>query len=531
MNKELSARAERERKGMIYLRERITFGLVCGAHSAGAAHRHLRRRGVALIWSAIMMLLMILLVGLSLDTGKICLVSHQLHNAADAAALAGGPWVRRDQLKARQLAKAIAEQNFADKDGAGVLEPVVLDLNVNNDPDGDIIIGRYTYNQATGISTFTPFDPTAADPIPVNALAVIASRDTAVRTGHEASQQVGLNFGPIAGVQSLPVAGYWQGKRGPYAIATTGGGVGAGLICLRKDLTGLHVHGTSLLTVKNLTGVFEDGGIQVNSYDDVMAVTTNGTPRIVADILSICADGFTQKGDFVFPPEPEMYVNLRQPPIPDPLAWLNLPEYKPTTNPELSVMSTDLGSVRITSAGSIPATPIPAGYYSGGLYLASGTVENPIRLGAGLYVLDGDYGLTVGANAVVVCDPGVFFYITGTGACDIGGGAAFTATPFRNETFLGGLYDGIIIAQDPDDLNGASIIGGPGFNLEGTMYFPQHVADQKQSTDFALTLGGNGAAFNNQIIADSVYVPGNSDVLVNYDGRNPAPITRAYLVE
>ena len=80
-------------------------------------------------------------------------------------------------------------------------------------------------------------------------------------------------------------------------------------------------------------------------------------------------------------------------------------------------------------------------------------------------------------------------------------------------------------------MNGVSIIGGPGFNLEGTMYFPQHVEDQKQSSDFALTLGGNGAAFNNQIIADSVYVPGNSDVLVNYDGRNPAPITRAYLVE
>ena len=512
---------EREKNVMVH---RMGQSLLDSARRA-PARRRFRYRGVALIWSAIMMLLMILLIGLSIDTAKVALVMHQLHNAADAAALAGGPWVRRDQYQARVLAQTMAALNFADKDTSGVLQPVVLDLNLNNDPNGDIIVGRYTYDHVTETSYFTPFDPCSPTPIPVNALAVIASRDTLVRTGHQPSQQVSLNFGPIASVQSLPVAGRWQTKRGPYAIAMTGGGVGAGLICLRRDLTGLHVHGTSTLTVKNLTGVFEDGGIQVNSFNDELCVTTNGTPEIIADIMSICADGFTQKGDFVFPPEPEMYVNLRQPPLPDPLAWLNLPENKPTTNPDLTVMATDLGSKRITSAGDITGT-IPAGYYSDGLYLNSGTVANPIRLGAGIYVLDGEYGLSVGANAVVVCEPGVFFYITGTGECDIGGGAAFTATPMTS-----GLYEGIIIAQDPLDLNVASIIGGPGFQLEGTMYFPQHVVDQKQSSDYALILGGTGAVFNNQIITDSLYVPGTSNVLINYDGRNPAPITRAYLVE
>ncbi len=517
MNAEASARAQRETNVVIHRNEQC---------AVNVAQRRLRYRGVALVWSAVMLLLMILFVGLMIDTAKVALVMHQLHNAADAAALAGGPWVRRDQLQARQLAQAMAALNFADKDASGVPRPVLLDLNLNNDPNGDIIVGRYTYDRVTETSYFTPFDPTSPDPIPINALAVLASRDTAVRDGHLPSQQVSLNFGPIAGVQSLPVSGRWQGKRGPYAIAMTGGGVGAGLICLRRDLTGLHVHGTSTLTVKNLTGIPEEGGIQVNSFDDELCVTTNGTPEIIADVINISADGFTQKGDFEFPPEPEMYVNLRQPPIPDPLAWLNLPENKPTTNPDLTVMDTDLGSIRITSAGDIPATPIQSGYYSGGLYLNSGTVANPIRLASGIYVLNGQYGLSVGANAVVVCEPGVFFYITGTGACDIGGGAVFTATPMTS-----GLYEGIIIAQDPLDLNVASIIGGPGFQLEGTMYFPQHVENQQQKTDFALILGGTGAVFNNQIIADSVYVPGTSDVLVNYDGRNPAPITRAYLVE
>lgn len=508
---------EREKNIMIYRNGQFLFRSVYRTRASDRANRGLRYRGVALIWSAIILMLMILFIGLSIDTAKVALVIHQLHNAADAAALAGGPWVRRDQLQARLLAQAMAAQNFADKNILGVAQPVLLDLNVNNDPNGDIIVGRYTYDRNTGTSYFTPFDPCSPNPIPINALAVIASRDTVVRTGHQPSQQVSLNFGPVAGVQSLPVTGRWQTRRGPYAIAMTGGGVGAGLICLRRDLTGLHVHGTSTLSVKNLTGVFEDGGIQINSFDDELCVTTNGTPEIIADIMNICADGFTQKGDFVFPPEPEMYVNLRQPPIPDPLAWLK-------SNPPAK--GPDLGGVRITTPQQIPATPIPAGYYSDGLDLNAGTEENPIRLGPGIYILGGD-GLSVGANAVVMADPeGVFFFITDDGVCDIGGGAVFTATPLTS-----GPYENIIIAQDYRDLNVASIIGGPGFMLEGTMYFPQHVVDQQQKTDFALILGGTGAVFNNQIIADSVYVPGTSDVLINYDGRNPAPITRAYLVE
>jgi hypothetical protein len=315
------------------------------------------------------------------------------------------------------------------------------------------------------------------------------------------------------------------------------------LICLRRDLTGLHIQGTSTLTVNNITDppVYEEGAIQINSSDDQYCLYTNGTTvAINADILNITADDCSLIGNFDFPPEPETYVNFRQPPLPDPLAWLNEPSNKPTTNPDLaSIMAADLGDVFINSAQSLAKypNPIPSGYYSGGLELDSGTVDNPIRLSSGVYILNGDGkqkgGLRVGANAVVVADPGVFFYVTGGGKCDIQGGAQFTASPFKDGGFLEGLYDGIIIAQDPLDLFSASIYGGPGFNLQGTMYFPQHVAlqDNSQEKDFALAIGGNGAVFNNQIIADSIYIPGNSNVTINYDGRNPAPVSRAYLVE
>jgi len=502
--------------------------------------KHLRHRGIGYLWAVVFLLLILLLTGLSLDTAKVYLVTHQLHNAADAGALAGAPWIKKDQQKARELAQLVASQNFADHDN------VLLDLNLDNDPAGDIIVGRYTYDPALGISTFTPYDPMAIDPMPINALAVITSRDLDDRAGHQSSQKVALNYGPISEVHAVNIAGDWFGKAGPYAIATTGGGVGSGLICLRRDLCGLHVQGTSSLTVNNITDppTYEEGAIQINSSDDDLCLYSNGGPTIIADIINITADECSLIGNYEFPEEPEMYVNYRQPPMPDPLAWLNEPENKPTTNPDLSSMMgndlTDLyGDVFINSDVKISnyPVPLPFGYYSSGLELDAGTEEKPIWLSSGIYILGGDGkqkgGLRVGANAVVRCEPGVFFYITEGGKCDIQGGADFRATPFKDEVFMGGLYDGIIIAQDPLDLLSASVYGGPGFDLEGTMYFPQHVElqDKSQEKDFALAIGGNGVAFNNQIIADSIYIPGNSDVTINYDGRNPAAVSRAYLVE
>jgi hypothetical protein len=499
--------------------------------------KYRRYRGVGLVWAVLVIFVLLLFVGLTIDTARLCLVVHQMHNAADAAALAGAPWVKKDRDYARYLAQKFAAQNSADKD------PVLLDLNEDNLAYGDIIIGRYTYNPEDGKSYFFRYDPLAIDPIPINALAVITTRS---QNREELGGPIPLLFGSLVnvftadlkssceirdpdtyGIVPNPNTGVIPKRHGPYAIAIAVGGTGAGLICIRHDLTGLHINGTASLIVNNINDppIFDEGAIWINSYDEELCLTATGTPEIKANILNIAADDLTTKGDFEFPPEPEMYINFRQPPIPDPLAWLNEPENKPTTNPDLGIMGMDLGGIFINNDKLIPAEPIPSGYYSGGLELDAGSKENPIRLSSGVYVLDGD-GLKVGANAVVVAEPGVFFYITGEGRCDIDGGAAFTAS-----SMMDGLYEGIIIAQDNLDLNMASIIGGPGFNLEGAMYFPQHIEDQKQKTDYALTLGGTGVVFNNQIIADSIYIPGTGDIIVNYDGRNPAPVSRAYLVE
>jgi len=504
-------------------------------HAKSLSPKHLRYRGIGLVWTVLVIFVLLLFAGLTIDTARLCLIVHQMHNGADAAALAGAPWVIRDQDYARYMAQQFAGQNNANRD------PVLLDLNEANEAYGDIIIGRYTYNPEEGKSYFFRYDPLAADPIPINALAVMTTR---AQNRQDLGGPIPLLFGPLVDVLTAdlgssceicdpesyeiipnPNTGEIPRKHGPYAIAVPVGGSGAGLICLRHNLTGLHVNGNSTITLNNIGNppIFEDGVIWINSLDDELCLTATGTPEIKSNILNIAADDITIKGNFEFPPEPEMYINFRQPPIPDPLLWLNTDENKPTNN--LAIMGTDLGSIFINNNSSVPAEPILSGYYSGGLELDAGTEENPVQLSSGVYVLDGD-GLKVGSNAVVVAEPGVFFYITGEGVCDIGGGATFIASSMTS-----GLYQGIIIAQDHLDLNMASIIGGPGFNLEGAMYFPQHVENQQQKSDFALTLGGTGVAFNNQIIADSIYIPGTADIIVNYDGRNPAPVSRAYLVE
>lgn len=500
--------------------------------------KHLRHRGIGLVWTVLVIFALLLLVGLSIDTGKLCLVNHQLHNAADAAALAGAPWVKKEQDYARQRAYDFALKNKAD----GV--DVKLNKNPNNLADGDIIIGKYGYFEETDQYLFVPFDP--ANPTSVNALAVITSRDVDEREGHQATQQVPLIFGPLVDVIALDLAGNWQGKSGPYAIAITGGGAGAGLICLRDDGTGLHAQGTGDLIVNNLTGDPDNGAIQVNSADDEVSITLNGTPGIIAETVNVVAEGFSQVGDF------DLYENtdvwLGQPRMPDPLWWLNEPAYKPTTNPDLTAtMENDLGGIVVQNNDDpILDTIIQPGYYSGGLTFKGGTAEKPVRLAGGIYILDGA-GLQVLANSYVVVDPAggdangngigeAFFYIAGTNweadgtACYVSGNAVLRAEPLTYEP-----YAGIILAQDDNNLNDAEITGTGDSIIEGTLYFPQErPADEQKKGNgdgFALRLGGTGMGTGNQIIASSVYIFGTGDKIINYNGEYPSPIGKAWLVE
>jgi len=507
---------------------------ICEQKSA-LSPKHLRNRGLVLVWTVLVIFTLFLLVGLSLDVAKLCLVNHQLHNAADAGALAGAVIVKINTVEARERARDIALQNSADHD------PVTLDLNLGNLPDGDIIIGQYGYDRDLDKMVFVPDNPEA--PAPVNALAVIASRTAELGGG-----PVPLNFGSLVGVATAELAGNWFGKSGPYAIAVAMGGTGAGLICLRYDYTGLELGGGGFLTVNSTTSNVNDGAIQINSFDDI-GMYSNGTPVLDALYVNLCADDSVMKGQDI---GLDSLLQYRQPPIPDPLASLPAPPLgPPVPNYQLNGITTPILPGKITTVSTGQNVFFPHGYYPDGWRITGGKAT----LESGIYILGGyskgtQSGLFINGGSLDASAAttgggiegmgGVMFYITGDGVVNISGGTSVVVDPMTEDQCgaSGALpaYEGVSIFVDRLSTNTSIISGNAGLDLTGTLYFPQKIDhepdyDGNGQQQYALELHGTGDGFGNQVIADSIYIPGTADVTINYDGRNRAPVTRSFLVE
>lgn len=453
--------------------------------------KHLKHRGMAYIWVAVILLVLILFVGLALDLAKVFFAIHQLQNASDAAALAGARVVKISQDEARQYAIDIAALNYADGQNVQLL------INGGNLADGDIVVGRYDLK--TSIFTVT----TQA----ANALKVVARR-----TDTSPGGPVGLIFGPIINFHTCNVS--------RYAIAMAAGGTGAGLIALSPTGTGLRINGDVSLDV-------HDGAIQVNSVDEG-AVRVIGQPEIDANELDITGD-VNPTGGYDFPPE--LPVNTGVAPIPDPLCP-NPPDDclpEPIWDP-CSDLSPIAGEAYSITEGAVELEP---GYYSGGLRITGGDVT----LKPGMYFLDGSSsgqksGFVVGGNANL-CAKGVMFFVTGDGVVDIAGTGAIQVTPilFDSNDFCDSsysyppstdyMYEGIAFFQARDNTNDARIVGTGLMDLDGTLYFPSNHLD----------LTGTGDGFGNQLIANTIEVSGTGDITIMYDGRNRAAGTTSFLVE
>jgi hypothetical protein len=448
--------------------------------------------------------MIMLLVGLALDSGRAFLVSTQLQNAADAAALAGGRVVKLDQADARQRAIDMALANTAD------LDPVQLDRNEDNLAEGDIVIGRYDFVSET-------FIPNTEIP---NALKVVARRTEGSLGGN-----VPLIFASLASIDTFEVE--------RYAIAVAIGGTGAGLIALAPGGVGLELKGTVDLNVN-------DGAIQVNSNADD-AISVNGTPNINTQELNVWGD-VDATGGYEFPED--MYIDNQAPPIPDPLCpyWLPItsepspddciqgPDYDPAN--DLS----DPNEVTINSGTHV----LGPGYYSTGFRITGGNVT----LKPGIYILGGQSsgqkrGLVITGNTNF-CAKGVMFYIVGDGVVDIAGTGIIEINPLEYDPEEGSdyfcdpsydypagiesevnYYEGMSIFQERGNTNEARIIGTGLMALGGTLYFPTNHVE----------IGGTGDGFGNQLIAWSMDVHGTGDITINYDGRNKAPANSSYLIE
>jgi hypothetical protein len=320
------------------------------------------RRGIALIWVAIIALAAIALVGLAMDTGYALWAAHKLQIAADSAALAGASQVGSGTDLARNAAQTLSASNKT----AG--RPVQLAANPGNASGGDIVIGRY--DSASG-----QFTPTLTSP---NAVKVKARL-----TSDSPNGPLALNFGPAFGINSVDIV--------REAIAITGAEIRPGIVILDPSASdALHVWGNSAVTVN-------DG--------DVLVKSTSTTSIRIGGSSDLNADGVYAGGQVSAP-----YVSVSTDSIVDPLASLPAPTWNPSaklgkiTNGTYSPGYYEQG---LDATGDI--TLLPGIYILGGAGLTVGKNKNLTANGVMLYITGGA-GIDMGGGGRIVItapDPAV----------------------------------------------------------------------------------------------------------------------------
>ncbi|MHC4525737.1 MAG: pilus assembly protein TadG-related protein [Planctomycetota bacterium] len=463
---------------------------------------HQKRRGIAILWVTLLLLILIGFAGLMIDAGRMFMAAHQLHNTADAAALAGAryvPMVMDPEYmgdSAEQVAWTYAQLHTAanipvhlDK----VRYAIPSDLNPLDplDPSlvDDIVIGRYiNHSNLFFVDHDTP-----------DSMLVFARR-----TGDPSQPKLPLLFGPIFGLNTVNM------KR--YAIAKVIDPYGAGIIALGTypDVPGITFSGVGTdlpLTVLNggsvhVNSFMEDGALSVNSKNIILDVerliSVGGLNQKFYDSMDAYPDAYEdadiQSGlgeDYV---EPDPYAS-----VPD------------------AVYDTSVAPATISDTGTYSP-----GYYSGGLQVSSSSVT----------LLPGDYYLdSVGYQASMSMSGGT---LTGDGVTLHIIGDAKNGIDVQGNTIIdisapeSGTYEGIAIfqARDPDgdgdalnnpvsDLNGTGSI-----DVDGAIYMPQNL----------LMIGGTGYFATTRAVADRFDISGTGEKVINYKGE-PEIAPASYLVE
>jgi hypothetical protein len=500
--------------------------------ATGAAKRHIgrnsmattrNRRGIALAWTAIVLIVMIGMVGLSVDWGKLTWNVHQMQNAGDAGSLAGAHVVKfswqnaTDPNGARQRAIRFAAANVADQ------KTVDLDLNADNDPNGELILGRWVRQDST-------FIPTMVAP---NAVKVSVRR-----WGQRASMpKHKLLFGPIFGTSEVSSA--------RDSIAVSIGSTGAGIICLESYPKRYVTVYKQPWNDEQGSGLVRDGGcdidlrgpgdwlgdVQVNSTSEDWpkeALVISGTSgKIWAGEINVVgqtnpADGWEP---FYGDPDVPFTVNPGAGAIIDPLLALN------KTPPNIATMTPQTCP---SVAGGSTET-IEPGWYPGGINPEGGV----INMQPGVYAVGGGSkpsqvaGLNFNSGKLV--GNGVMIYVTG----DPAGSKTGTSVPYgvvnisaqatvqlvsRGDAMTPPRIDGetgVVIWQDIGNHNMATVIGGSESKLVGTLYFP----------DAPVRLGGGVNQMGSQVLAGALHIAGNVTLGIAYDGRNMVKAFRSALVK
>lgn len=431
------------------------------------------RRGVVLIWVAILMLVFAGFLGLSIDMGFMVWTAQKMQVGADAAALAGAHEIRNDIVVARQAAVDIGAANTAAAD------PILIQPNVGNAIGGEVVVGVFN----RGTRTFTPTEDAP------NAVRVTTRRNAA-SLGGSVDRLFGSGFGfPTFDVERT-------------AIAMIHGGLGAGVIALNEtEQCGFDVRGTAgVLSV--------DGGvIYVNSNHDNGACHA-GKPTIEAAEIYVSGEA-DKNWDKQVNYDGEVIPGAT--PIPDPLYPLPEPFYD---------VAADKGTVWIDGGLITNETP---GYFSGGITVRNGS----LTLAPGVYILDGA-GLDVNGGDLI--GPGVTFYIIGTGYVDIRGNGIIDLThpdedlygPYPASPDISSYEEfGVIFFQAYDNTNPSRILGTATVNIDGVYYFP----------DAHLEIGGTSDNFGTGLIADTIEAHGDGLLQINYEDQFGILPRNVFLVE
>lgn len=151
-------------------------------------------RGIAVVYIALLLVVLLAFVGLAIDIGYMYVAKTQLQNAADAAALAGANLLDGTnatiQTAARQEAYKFAALNKA----AG--QNISIDLNTGNDDKGDVVVGYWN-----GTDVVTP----GAGQL-INAVKVTCRRTGETGTGIAVTTKVPLTFSRVINWSEMGVS-------------------------------------------------------------------------------------------------------------------------------------------------------------------------------------------------------------------------------------------------------------------------------------------------------------------------------------
>jgi hypothetical protein len=473
-----------------------------------------------LAWTAIVLIVMVGMVGLCFDWGKVTWNVEQIQNAADAAALAGAQIVKLDMPGAITRTHDFALKNEADR------LPLTLRTTVQSEPfsgnEGplDIILGRWVNYDRTFVATLDA----------PSAVKVIARRTAGLGS---TAPPLGLVFGPMFGKANVEAT--------RTGIAWCPDSSASGVICLSgTERPGLYVWGNGTLEV-------DGGGIHVNSSAnpavqvggsanlDTGFVNAVGTTQPAADSTSwtrYSTGGEFSVTDSTTDPAPTA--------VPDPVAAalagspyvvgnrLNLP----------ALIDHGIPTRTMPPGSNVTLTP---GYYPNGINWTGNksiTLQPSSTSGLGTIFVFGGAGLNIGGK-VSLTGHGVTCYVTktfpngavgnislqGSGTIELWSpGDELNRVRGTNDLSLVQGLNGIVLWQDPTTGATAPSIGGTGtLNVHGTLYFPN-------SND--VSVGGNGGNAGNQIVCGSLNVTGSGTVTVSCDGRNsPTPSRSSYLVK